>query len=440
MDEPTPKRTKKEYRCDECDKTFTRDTSLIVHKQRHAGVKPWTCEYCEFTCTTKGELESHRRIHTREISYKCDECDAAYTHKNSLVIHKRTHTCEKPFSCDECEAAFGDSSSLAQHKLRHSVLKNYICEDCEKGFFTNSDLRVHQLTHTQDRRWKCDECDSCFKKKDHLTRHILTHSGMQPYSCPHCPRKFSQSGHMHSHVKLHEAQATFAHPCVFNDSSTTLHSEDPTGIACFVRCKTVQDLDYHIGYHHTVEGIAAKFHSETQLAKFFEAQGILYDRDWTNLIQFKGCDTIEGSRVHARPDFYLPIFSSILKCIVLVGNDEFAHRQTKCEFQRIWNIVHALQQTNEFRDVPLLYIRFNPHHYRVGDKFFDVKLEMGHKKLLDCLQSLTAHDIRPGVNLIFIQYDQDAEGNLRVFEQDEDDDKIAIPYSDLYRECVIRIV
>ncbi len=77
--------------------------------------------------------------------------------------------------------------------------------------------------------------------------------------------------------------------------------------------------------------------------------------------------------------------SARLNAVVLCGNDESAHRSYPRDFQRTWNIVQALEQTNEFRGAKILYIRFNPHVFRKGKTFFDSKLEDAHKLIFKTL-------------------------------------------------------
>jgi hypothetical protein len=197
----------------------------------------------------------------------------------------------------------------------------------------------------------------------------------------------------------------------------------PGDVVCTIRCETMLDMKYHVQRNHTVEGLGEKLQSETKLAKFFDAAQVSYDRDWTNWLNFKGCKNIEGNVFSARPDFFLPEESARLKALVLVGNDEFAHRQYPCDLQRVWNIAQSLQQTHEFKDVPLLYLRFNPHFFKRAGVHYDLPLAQTHDLLLSTLRKLQASDVKPGVNLVFINYDQNANGRLQIFIDSENEEK-----------------
>jgi hypothetical protein len=203
------------------------------------------------------------------------------------------------------------------------------------------------------------------------------------------------------------------------------------GLPCSIRCKTRLDLEYHVARNHTVEGLGHKLASENQLAAFFERHGVPFDRDWTNRLQFTGCSNIEGAKTSARPDFFLPVESARLGALVLVGNDEFAHRQYTCDFQRVFNIVQALEQCPEFQGVPLLYVRFNPHHYWRDGVCFDRPLHIGHELLWSTLQAVQT--VRTGTNLVFVQYDRTG-GRLDVFHQEDND------YATVFEHCVLRDV
>ncbi|RWS13046.1 zinc finger protein 1-like protein [Dinothrombium tinctorium] len=86
------------FSCDQCDKTFSKQSSLARHKYEHSGQRP----------------------------HKCDVCNKAFKHKHHLTEHKRLHSGEKPFQCKKCLKRFSHSGSYSQHmNHRYSYCKPY---------------------------------------------------------------------------------------------------------------------------------------------------------------------------------------------------------------------------------------------------------------------------------------------------------------------------
>ncbi|KAF7286259.1 hypothetical protein GWI33_006553 [Rhynchophorus ferrugineus] len=87
-----------QFQCDQCDKAFSKQSSLARHKYEHSGQRP----------------------------HKCDECPKAFKHKHHLTEHKRLHSGEKPFQCKKCLKRFSHSGSFSQHmNHRYSYCKPY---------------------------------------------------------------------------------------------------------------------------------------------------------------------------------------------------------------------------------------------------------------------------------------------------------------------------
>jgi hypothetical protein len=337
---------------------------------------------------------------------------------------------------DGCGKTFSESGHLATHSRVHTGIKPYVCDvkGCGKVFSHSSSLLIHKRTHIGVKPYVCkiEGCDKAFSQLGHLVTHERVHNGVKPYACEHCSFRSAQRSPLKLHIQRHELQATYPVLCNMQDGGTQIWKEGD--IRCSIRTLTNRDMMYHIERHHTEEGIASKFASENKLAQFFDSKNVLYDRDWANRISFTTCKSIEGNRVSARPDFRLLQRSIELEAVFLVGNDEFEHRFYACDSQRMHNIVQALEQTLEFKGVPIVYCRFNPHSYWKDGVLHSHKLERGHEILWQTIQYIKKEDIHPGLNLVYVHYDQ-TDGKLDIFENTTDND-----YALLHKACVIKIV
>ena len=169
-----------------CDFACSWSGNLTAHKRKHTGEKPYKCDFegCDFACTQSGHLATHKRKHTGEKPYKCDfeGCDFACTQSGHLAAHKRKHTGEKPYKCDfeGCDFACTQSGHLAAHKRKHTGEKPYKCdfEGCDFACSCSGNLTKHKRTHTGEKPYKCDfeGCDFAFTQSGHLTRHMKTHT------------------------------------------------------------------------------------------------------------------------------------------------------------------------------------------------------------------------------------------------------------------------
>lgn len=72
----------KKYRCDICDKTFSRSNTLITHKVHFQSWDNWKL------------IASFRfqRIHTGEKPFRCEVCSRAFRQPGNLTRHRLTHT------------------------------------------------------------------------------------------------------------------------------------------------------------------------------------------------------------------------------------------------------------------------------------------------------------------------------------------------------------
>ena len=113
--------TQSQFLCNLCNKTFTRNTSLQIHLERHRS------KYLFYLFCWKIKLFEEMKAH------KCDTCPKTFTTRQDLKIHQSRHTNSALFKCHTCARTYKSKSAVVKHMRTHSLVKQYLCPYCEKG-------------------------------------------------------------------------------------------------------------------------------------------------------------------------------------------------------------------------------------------------------------------------------------------------------------------
>ncbi|CAB0035018.1 unnamed protein product [Trichogramma brassicae] len=210
------RKEKKDHKCDECQKTFTRQGSLKIHiKTVHDKRKDYECDVCQKTFSQRGHLKIHvKTVHDKRKNYKCDVCQKTFSHRGHLKIHVKTvHEGQKNFECDLCQKKFSQKNDLKKHiKTVHDEQKGYECDVCQKTFSQRGYLTIHIKTvHDKRKDYECDDCQKTFSQRGHLKIHVKTvHEGRRDYECDVCQKTFIEKGSLKIHVKtVHEGRRDY---------------------------------------------------------------------------------------------------------------------------------------------------------------------------------------------------------------------------------------
>ncbi|XP_053391194.1 zinc finger protein 676-like isoform X2 [Mercenaria mercenaria] len=204
-----------DFKCDLCDHVAPNMSSLRVHKNMHAGLKPHECAKCEKSFATKSSLERHDAVRHQEATpFKCGQCGKAFKTKDNLKKHSKVHQ-EPKFSCEVCGKGWVEKCSLRKHMQVHTKAKPFICELCGKAYGRKSLLDNHRRLHTGEKPYKCTKegCDKAFRSYSNLKQHIRNHSATHPYVCDVCGKMFKQPGRLNHHRKDHTVE--FRWPCAY---------------------------------------------------------------------------------------------------------------------------------------------------------------------------------------------------------------------------------
>ncbi|XP_008118195.2 zinc finger and BTB domain-containing protein 41 [Anolis carolinensis] len=189
------------WKCDICNKSFTRRLHLDEHMILHTQDKPFKCTYCEEHFKSRfARLKHQEKFHLGP--FPCDICGRQFNDTGNLKRHiECTHGGKRKWVCYICGKSVRERTTLKEHLRIHSGEKPHLCSICGQSFRHGSSYRLHLRVHHDDKRYECEECGKTFIRHDHLTKHKKIHSGEKAHQCEECGKCFGRRDHLTVHYK-----------------------------------------------------------------------------------------------------------------------------------------------------------------------------------------------------------------------------------------------
>lgn len=226
--------TEKCFKCEICQKNYTKLAHLRNHMRTHARNNNFTCSICNrnFRSCSLYDMhmkESHKQDvrenddrnegehHDRLVPKSDEESPVSQEEKAPLLEAELSEHLKTEANCKRTVARSlarklpknsktrkKRASSLATNKLiQNSLLE---CTYCQQSFNFPSVLKRHMRSHTNERPYVCEICNKSFKQLGHLSQHALTHTDYRSFRCTICSIKFDSLESLKLHSSSHEAE------------------------------------------------------------------------------------------------------------------------------------------------------------------------------------------------------------------------------------------
>ncbi|XP_061725818.1 zinc finger protein 354A-like isoform X5 [Cydia pomonella] len=177
------------YGCMECQKTFSKKTSLQKHIRNLHRKVLLKCPDCADSFPTKRTLQNHvKKVHDKNTG---PEKGRKRIHKSSSKyqkLFKVVHGEELKYVCCQCDFESLDRAELITH-IRRSHIQQLSCPTCGEVFTDIKQLQEHK-NQPHDAKYSCEPCELKFTKKILLTKHNKHHHGLE--KCYFCPKILSK--------------------------------------------------------------------------------------------------------------------------------------------------------------------------------------------------------------------------------------------------------
>lgn len=187
--EPSSKTTADKSICEFCSFEFRHSRDLYYHQvnkhfdQMNLTEHPFKCDKCDKVFSKPQYLKCHQNLHDDMYPYECEICGKKFSWKHSLTGHMNVHnqTKTQPYKCKVCSKTYAHSGTLSWHMAKHrneefmntsSGMGSIECKICKRKFQKQGSLQVHMKIHEPKPVKTCPQCGATFLAQKPLTIHL----------------------------------------------------------------------------------------------------------------------------------------------------------------------------------------------------------------------------------------------------------------------------
>ncbi|XP_054423818.1 zinc finger protein 446 [Pteronotus mesoamericanus] len=119
----------KPYTCEQCGRGFDWKSVFVIHHRTHVGGQGAQAPAPTVGGAEKplqstrepGALRHPRRAAPAPRNYACEECGRSFSWKSQLVIHRKSHAGQQRHFCGDCGRGFDWKSQLVIHRKSHRL-------------------------------------------------------------------------------------------------------------------------------------------------------------------------------------------------------------------------------------------------------------------------------------------------------------------------------
>ncbi|XP_048007134.1 zinc finger protein 530-like [Leguminivora glycinivorella] len=201
--------SKNRYKCDSCDKSFSRLARLVTHTEAfHArgdgGSKPLICQHCPQQFASEFRFREHQRLEHDICVIMCSQpgCGEIFETPKELVLHQKQHSLSSDLWCRLCGLQFTSRSTAERHLDVHRK-KTFSCPVCSRKYGEKYLLMKHVPQHFETVIHMCKVCGKLYNAKNRLIEHSKTHANVKNYNCSYCAKGFTSIYKLKQHQNMH---------------------------------------------------------------------------------------------------------------------------------------------------------------------------------------------------------------------------------------------